>query len=50
MTVINKQSAVQALPDPEYTELERGCPPVSLYLAGTVVVIKICATVLSLMA
>lgn len=49
MTVVNKQSAVQALPSPEYTELEQGCPPVSLYLAGTVVVLNVCATVLSLM-
>jgi hypothetical protein len=45
MTVQNQQSVVPALPD-----LERRNPPAALYLAGTVVVMNVCATVLSLMA
>ena len=45
MAVRDTQSAVPALPD-----LERGRSPVSLYLAGTVVVMNVCATVLSLMS
>ncbi len=50
MTVRAKQSVVQDLSDLEYLDLEARNPPVSLYLAGTVVVMNVCATVLSLMA
>jgi hypothetical protein len=50
MTVRAKQSVVQDLSDLEYIDLEERNPPVSLYLAGTVVVMNVCATVLSLMA
>jgi hypothetical protein len=50
MTARATQSAILALPDPEHTDLERGWLPVSLCLAGTVVVMNVCATVLSLIA
>ena len=50
MTTRATQSAVLALPDPEHTDLERGWPPVSVCLAGTVMVMNVCATVLSLIA
>jgi hypothetical protein len=50
MTARATQSAVLALPDLELTAFERRCLPVSLWLAGTVVVMNVCATVLSLMA
>jgi hypothetical protein len=44
------QSAVQALPRYQAADLETRSPPVALWLAGTVVVMNVCATVLSLMA
>jgi hypothetical protein len=50
MTARATQSAVLALPDLEHTAFERRYPPVSLWLAGTIVVMNVCATVLSLMA
>jgi hypothetical protein len=50
MTTRATQSAVLVLPDPEHTDLERGWPPVSVCLAGTVMVMNVCATVLSLIA
>jgi hypothetical protein len=49
MTVKASQSAIQVLPDLGHTDLERRCPPVAEYLAGVVVVMNICATVLSMM-
>jgi hypothetical protein len=49
MSVVASQSAIQVLPDFEHADHERRCPPVAEYLAGTVVVMNICATVLSLM-
>ena len=45
MAVKDTQPAASALPN-----LERGRLPLSLYLAGTVVVMNVCATVLSLMS
>jgi hypothetical protein len=50
MTARATQSAVQALPLFRASDLERHSPPVALWLAGTVVVMNVCATVLSLMA
>jgi hypothetical protein len=50
MTARATQSAVLALPDLDHTAFERRWPPVSLWLAGTVVVMNVCATVLSLIA
>jgi len=50
MTVSSTQSAVQALSHFEGSSLERCYPPVFLWLAGTVLVMNVCATVLSLMA
>ena len=49
MTARAKQSVVQDLSDLEYIDLEARNPPVALYLAGIVVVLNVCATVLSLM-
>jgi hypothetical protein len=49
MTIKASQSAIQALPDLGHTDLERRCPPIAEYLAGVVVVMNICATVLSMM-
>jgi hypothetical protein len=51
MTVSNTHGASQALPYSEdHRCLERHHPPASLLLTGTVVVMNVCATVLSLMA
>jgi hypothetical protein len=49
MTVSPMQSAAQASSYFEDTDLERRYPPVFLWLAGTVLVMNICATVVSLM-
>ena len=51
MTVCNTHHSIQALPYSEDNrDLDRGYPPVSLLLGGTVLVMNVCATVLSLMA
>jgi hypothetical protein len=51
MTASNKHHPVQALPYREDNRgLEQRYPPASLLLAGTVLVMNACATVLSLMA
>ena len=50
MTLRDTQSAIQALPHFQAADLETRSPPVALWLAGTVVVMNVCATVLSLMA
>ena len=50
MTARDTQSADQALPLFQASELERRSPPVVLWLAGTVVAMNVCATVLSLIA
>jgi hypothetical protein len=50
MTIRGRKLANEALPDLGHTDLEPRCLPVSLWLAGTVVAMNVCATVLSLMA
>ena len=51
MTLRGSQLSSQALSDLETQKgLERHYPPASLLVAGTVLVMNVCATVLSLMA
>jgi hypothetical protein len=50
MTARATQSAVQALPLFQASDLERHSRPVALWVAETVVAMNICATILSLMA
>ncbi len=51
MTVSNTHYSAQALPYSEGNRgLDRRYPPASLLLGGTVLVMNVCATVLSLMA
>ena len=50
MTFDSMHSADLCLPDRADSDLELYRPPVALWLAGTMVVLNVCATVLSLMA
>jgi 2-keto-4-pentenoate hydratase/2-oxohepta-3-ene-1,7-dioic acid hydratase in catechol pathway len=49
MTARDTQATVQALPLFQASDLEGRSQPVAVYLAGTVMVMNVCATVLSLM-
>ena len=50
MTARDTLPAVQSLPLFEASDIETRSQPVALWLAGTVVVMNGCATILSLMA